>query len=108
MRASITIGFEHTPPSYEDYSHLCTHSGHPDLHVPAAQWDLLLGDSRQLVSVYDNQRLIGFGRLPAESLESAAKEVSIVDPAYADKGIEETIRKLLCTESFRAGRKTGL
>ncbi|ANE48601.1 hypothetical protein SY83_22515 [Paenibacillus swuensis] len=101
MNGSITIGFEHQPPTKQAYAELQRVAGGTDIVQEEQAWKSILDQSRCTVSAYDNGQLIGFGRVSLEDSTGITNSmVSLVDPTYAHKGVDQTIRKLLQAECF--------
>jgi hypothetical protein len=61
--------------------------------------DKQVSEPGYVISAYDNNRLIGLGFIPADASEPKVESCSIyVLPAYAKRGIETNVNKLLLAE----------
>ena len=84
-------------PEMTDYRVLCDSTQWPEFKgLGNAEFSQALNNSRFCVSVYDDSRLVGFGRVVTDGILYAAIYDVMVLPEYQGQGIgTEVVRRLL-------------
>ncbi len=98
----MNILLQTTPPSKEQYYSLFETTGwNREYRATAEDLARAVGNSQFLVAAYDNENLVGFGRVLTDGVLHAMIYELVVHPDYQGKGIgTEILQKLIqwCNE----------
>jgi len=97
------LSFREEIPEVEDYWMLFATTGwNREYQFSKEELDEALANSWYAVSVYDSEKLVGFGRVIADGIHHALIADLIVEPGYQDKGIGRRILERLVKRCMEA------
>jgi N-acetylglutamate synthase-like GNAT family acetyltransferase len=100
----MNVSFESRIPAGEDFWKLFSTTGWNDeYHLSAEELHAAISDSWRVLSVFEGDRLIGFGRVVSDGVLHAMIYDLIVDPDYRERGIGTEILDRLVAACRAAG-----
>jgi ribosomal protein S18 acetylase RimI-like enzyme len=100
----MTFHYSSTPPPPQDFSVLFSTTGwNEEYHLTTEELMSAISKSWRTVAVYDDERLVGFGRIVSDGILHAMIYDLIVHPEYQGRGIGDEMLKRLVASCRAAG-----